>query len=285
MNITGGIIKKIRISKNMTQAELAHDIVSPQFLSHFENCKSDIKVQTFLRLLDRLNVKYNEFVSETFDTYTSEINSFIDNLRLAKQSNNIVMLETLILRQQQLYEETNNSRYLHYGIVAKQILNSINDTEFNSSEIDIVMRYLHNVNDWGHYEIILFGNIIFCLNPTQVLSFQHTVLKKIEKYATINKKKGPYAMVILNMANYCLENNCLNQAIEMINKAELLLDGSKSFFELNQKNYLKGIYLIKSGSIEQGTELCNKAIDILIHFKDFANANSKKKELESILIE
>ena len=57
----GKIIKSIRENKKMTQKELAEGIVTPQFLSQFENNKYDIKLDNFLMILDRLNVKYSEF--------------------------------------------------------------------------------------------------------------------------------------------------------------------------------------------------------------------------------
>ena len=49
----GALLKKIRLSKNLTLKELASDYLSVSFLSKFERGESDISLSRFFLLLDK----------------------------------------------------------------------------------------------------------------------------------------------------------------------------------------------------------------------------------------
>ena len=56
----GALLKKIRLSKNLTLKELASDYLSVSFLSKFERGESDISLSRFFLLLDKLDVSIEE---------------------------------------------------------------------------------------------------------------------------------------------------------------------------------------------------------------------------------
>ena len=61
MENNGYLIKKLRLSKNLTQSQLAEGILSKNFLSRYERGESQVNDSTFLRLLERMNIYFSEF--------------------------------------------------------------------------------------------------------------------------------------------------------------------------------------------------------------------------------
>lgn len=141
------------------------------------------------------------------------------------------------------------------------------------------------MNDWGNYEFVLFGNVMFCLDKSKLLPLLPTLYKRMEKYADSHRRKDIYALVLLNAANTCLEMNELEIAQTLLGQCQLILKNSKYFFEINHKNYLKGILEIKKGNVAKGKKICKDAIEVLVHFENFDNAQAKEKELKKLLRE
>lgn len=285
MRTYGNVIQEIRESKNLTQAEVAEGIITPQFLSHFENNKSDIKLETFLLLLDRLNVKYSEFIVDTKDSNSSTQSDFLQQLLLAKQTKNKILLKELVKKENKLFVETNNYRHQHNVLIAQQTLRLTTDCDYAEADTQVIVDYLFKVDNWGYYEMALFGNSIFFLENKHLISFQNIIFSKIKKYGSSLKQKGEFAKIILNMINFNLIHNQLDAAFKLLSELETLLTGTQHFYQENQLNYLKGIYYIKNGETDKGKDLCMKAIEILTHFKQYANANHKQEELEALLAE
>ena len=72
----GALLKKIRLSKNLTLKELASDYLSVSFLSKFERGESDISLSRFFLLLDKLDVSIEEFygiLSQDNPTHTEKL--------------------------------------------------------------------------------------------------------------------------------------------------------------------------------------------------------------------
>lgn len=61
------------------------------------------------------------------------------------------------------------------------------------------------------------------------------------------KRKDEFSKVFLNIINYSLVNNILDDIDVLISQTEDFLENDKSFYAKNQLNYLKGLYLIKRG--------------------------------------
>ncbi|HBY90776.1 helix-turn-helix domain-containing protein [Ruoffia sp. FAM 24228] len=281
----GKIIKSIRENKKMTQKELAEGIVTPQFLSQFENNKYDIKLDNFLMILDRLNVKYSEFIVHVLTSDPPLQSNFLNQYSKAYYSSNKVLLKKLVEQEKELYSENSNFRHLHNAIIASQRFQLINHNGFNRDDTNIIMDYLKDVYDWGHYEVALFANSMFFLDIEHMNYFNTMVINKIKKYGSKLRLNGEFSKVLLNMIDYLLKRNELEDIDDLISETETFLIGEKSFYEKNQLNYLKGLYYIKKGDIENGKNHCDKVISILVHFEEYENANHKQEEVDQLLQE
>ncbi|UUX34934.1 helix-turn-helix domain-containing protein [Fundicoccus culcitae] len=279
----GRLLKRFRESKKITQAQLVDESITPQFLSKYENGKSDIKLSTFLILLDRLNVSIAEFNTELRGLEPSPQSKFLKELNQAKHSKNKIFLRDLIKQQKQLSSKSQNPRYQHNIILANQMVCYISNQPYDSEQAEVISNYLKSVEHWGIYELTLFGNSIFFFNTVQLNSFVSIILSKTNKYSAALRQKDEFAKIMLNMINFCLFNDEIETSESLFVKLESILKGKRYFYQENQLNYLYGIYYIQMNEVSKGKEYCDKAIEILIHFKDYDSANAKQEELDKLL--
>ena len=93
MENNGYFIKKLRLSKNLTQSQLAEGILSKNFLSRYERGESQVNDSTFLRLLERMNIYFSEF-EELFQGENSQ-KEFLNEVIKAKKENDAYLWEVL----------------------------------------------------------------------------------------------------------------------------------------------------------------------------------------------
>ena len=93
MGNNGYFIKKLRLSKNLTQSQLAEGILSKNFLSRYERGESQVNDSTFLRLLERMNIYFSEF-EELFQGENSQ-KEFLNEVIKAKKENDAYLWEVL----------------------------------------------------------------------------------------------------------------------------------------------------------------------------------------------
>lgn len=80
----GEIIKKMRITRNISRKELTRDTISISTLQRFENENAKIDIDTMWILLNRLNIQfdeyyleYNHYQSNKKETYRSKFRDYI----------------------------------------------------------------------------------------------------------------------------------------------------------------------------------------------------------------
>ena len=76
----GEVLHELRVGKQMTLAKTAGDIVSASFLARFEKGETNISLEHFTRILQRLNVTpleffalANHFSAQVFDDLFTQI--------------------------------------------------------------------------------------------------------------------------------------------------------------------------------------------------------------------
>lgn len=87
----------------------------------------------------------------------------------------------------------------------------------------------------------------------------------------------------MNVITQFLDVNHLNPVSILIKDVERILDNKRYFYDKNRLNYLKGIYKIKTGAIEDGISMCQEAIRLMSHFGASDIANILQIELDDLL--
>lgn len=169
----GSTFKWICKSKGLTLSQTSDTIVTPQFLSQFENGKSNIGLDVFIQLLDKLNVTFNEFSIHHASNLDKDQADFLADLSHAMKTKNQIQLKDLIKKENHQLKQDNNIRHQHNLILLKQYLHFLDGKEFNDEQIDQIVSYLFETDNWCFYELTLFNNSLFCLPIETIESMSH----------------------------------------------------------------------------------------------------------------
>ena len=92
----GALLKKIRLSKNLTLKELASDYLSVSFLSKFERGESDISLSRFFLLLDKLDVSIEEFYGILYQDNPTQTERLLESASKAYYQNDVLSLQKYV---------------------------------------------------------------------------------------------------------------------------------------------------------------------------------------------
>ena len=283
MSTIGTVFRHLRKSKGMTQKEVATGIFSPQFLSEFERGNSSISIFNFFSLLDKINVQLTEFEIHSDELTEHTQQHFLSSYGKAYRSRNIVKLNELIDSQFKLYWNFKLPRFQHNLMFLKQLINYFSNLPFNQAGANSIYHYLLNCKEWHYYEVCLFGNSIFFMSLAQVEKLTRMASQKAHKYEKFLLNPSTFAIVMMIVLDYFLEANHLAPVASLIKEVDRVLVNKRYFYDKNRLNYLKGVYKIKIGKIEEGKQLCQEAIRLMAHFGAMDIANILQTEFDTLL--
>lgn len=122
---------------------------------------------------------------------------------------------------------------------------------FNQTDANSIYHYLLNCEEWHYYEVCLFGHSIFFMSLAQVEKLTRTASQKAHKYENLLLNPSTFALVMMNVIDYFLEANHLAPVSPLIKEVDRVLVNKRYFYDKNRLNFLKGIYKIKTGALDE----------------------------------
>lgn len=203
------VFKTLRKERGISQRKLAKGICARSTLSTFENKGSHLSIDLCSRLLDRLNIRidtYFSMLSEDFDQKRSEFSKF----KKCIADENVEVLYKKKANYLDRYESTRDfywfNLYLHSSRIISQLTESFTYESFNRAHIDdieVVKKYLYDVNSWGPFEFAVFSNSIWYFDYDFIKLVKERLAKNNVKSSEY--KKDLYGSFLLNLGFYCLE--------------------------------------------------------------------------------
>ncbi|QTJ56840.1 helix-turn-helix domain-containing protein [Dolosigranulum pigrum] len=279
----GTKFKQIRQDKHLTQADVAQGIISVSYLSKFEQNKVNISYNKLIQLIQRLNITIVEFeMFMNHDNLPSQAD-FYHDLHYAKQNQNLIKINTIRDKQEELYHQTHNQRFLFNTIIANQEINRLSDLNYHTEDIQKIIDYLYQVNHWYTYEINLFGNALFCFPYADVKFLTRTLIKHLSSQNNRIYRRNDAALHILNICLLCIEKNKLSDARHFLAQLDQFTDTSYDYFEQVRKLALLGILKIREGHTEAGKAQAQEALDMMIQLGDHTSADRYRNYLNKTL--
>lgn len=282
MNSIGAVFRSVRKSKNLKMNDICDLTVSHSQLSRFERGTSELTINKFFVLLRNMCLSLDEFQS-IYDNYNlSSENSFRQELSLAYDAKDLTRLRKLYTNFDKLYKkEPQKKHYKINSIVIKAVMSDINGRVMASDEeIEFLTEYLMLVEDWGRYEIWVFGNSTKILSRGTLNILSKSLLQKTEFYKNLPSNNKMVYRTVLNLIVYWIENDDLSLALKYINFLENQNISVDYFYEKLMFEYNKGLYKYRSGD-KNGLILMNECANIFEKMGFFDKSNSLKKEIEN----
>lgn len=268
MHPFGPTFKEIRLEKRFSLKDTAEGIVSTQFLTNFENGRSDIKLTNFALLLDRIHITYEEFLYRYKDTSVINLSKiFYEFHEVTSESNDRLRLMKLSNEYMKLYNDHQSDTYLHASILCEAL--SVKNHEGISDERKNILRdYLLKTEKWGKYEFFFFELLPSFFTAEELIGMYPRIIhdsKQFPKYYNVISCE-----VILNVTFDLIAANDIDEAKTFLDNfyddlPEPNLDNF-GFYALAE--FLKGLILLSQGNNE-GEDLCYNYLNFMDTIPNF----------------
>src|SRR5699024_4965055 len=271
----GASVRMIRKQKGMTLKVLAKDICSLSFLSKFERGDSDISLFLMTKILDKLQMSFDEFLYIHNGYKNNSLEHFFNLVHEAFLNRDLKSLQTLkenqIAKWQELHVES-----FHHNVILIDVLESIVDHRYLSEHIKghhvkRLTNHLFSVEIWGYYEFILYNVTMFLLEPSLVIQLSRIAYKQRKRYKDFSKIANLIHAILFNTITYLVrpvtkfkdEFLYKKEYQEFISYAEDTFHSGSHLEDYAYLQQIKAIYHIRTGDLDLGLEKVNDLINTL----------------------
>lgn len=190
MKTYGETFKALRTAKGISSTELVAGIISQSSLSKFENNKSKISINALILLLDKLNVKLDEFIFYTGKRSVNSLHSLqmkISRLHNENTPKSVNALESLKEIHYQAWRQSKNRDELIYAILIESAIADNTQTKISVNSSEFIKRYLFEAEIWNQYELSILAGVISQL-PADYQHYVATILPKLTTNKLIQTK-------------------------------------------------------------------------------------------------
>ena len=205
----GNTLKYIREKKNFSAKEIAWNIVSSAQLSRIENKNQIPATDSFIKMLYRLNVSFEEFCLLSNNEHVKVRIETKKNMDVILRIKNRQQIETSIDKMKNYYKIYGDPYFNHMRCLLKATLILIktkNDYSKTLTALIPISDYLSSVETWLEYEIDLFSNCIYLYPLEKAVKIGDDSLKNIKKIYPLDKADEPTSKLLLNLAIYSLSD-------------------------------------------------------------------------------
>ncbi|MDR1522054.1 MAG: helix-turn-helix domain-containing protein [Streptococcaceae bacterium] len=201
----GTFLKKIRKSRKITQENLCKGIISRRTLCNLENNKSLISFDTLCKLLERLNIGFDEFLVDL----EIKNNTLTYDLSLDKKLDNKQFQNKLRKYWENYLEKNSINDKIHAWVMI------LSNTKFSyiayndlNDMISEIKNYLFKIEDWKRIEILLFLNCLSYLDESQIQTYEEEVYGKVSQNSCYEYELSMFFIKRgLNIFENKIENN------------------------------------------------------------------------------
>lgn len=257
----GKVYKDIRQSKGLTQEEICGDMLARSTLARIESGQVIPKFDTFIFLLQQINMSLEEF------EYICNVYQPSECQKLLNIANNNLSItdntELLSLKQQcQEYLQT------HHDIPIQQLLDRLTVTihirEFGGESKDTtfqettqkIWHYLEKQNTWYQNDFKLLLTILYHFPLETLKTITLKILTNLVKYTDLYNIKPLQLTLLTNLASIYLENHQTKEC------ETFSLEALKLAKELKRYDFL-GIAQVRLGICRDDNSLIDKGMSLL----------------------
>jgi len=275
----GKIIKKIRIAKNMTASNLSKNIMDKSNYWRFEQGYVKPSIETFLHLILKLNVTFDEFNKINMSKDLKKYHYIYSELSAQHREISISYLSVYIDELHSLFSKNNYVLFKHLAIFCELIKKEKLNLSYQH-ELNVIKQYLLDCDLWNSYELKLFEDFfwyfsledILLLHPKIDINIKQSII--LPDDCNVLKSK---LLLNIKFIIFCLKKERLNEALIAKKKIEDV-NFIENVIEINILLYwIDGILFF----------IMNDAARGKLHFKEIHRQTSifKLKKIKLFMIE
>ncbi|USS85340.1 helix-turn-helix domain-containing protein [Fructilactobacillus myrtifloralis] len=201
----GALLKYLRTSRHITQAELSHNLISRDTVVRIENNHQNPSFETGIQLLERLGISLSDFDKQRSITNPTSFSNLTQKfLYQLNSSGDRKTLTDVNKLARQIYQEEGNFTARNIMLVT-EAMEKIDDWNFNLAHIQELRKLLQpvwsnlaQIDEWCMLDLrILDCSLFFFDLETAHAIMQHAFRIIDKKYPTLAGLKAAFS------ANYC----------------------------------------------------------------------------------
>ncbi|MDG3061312.1 helix-turn-helix domain-containing protein [Lacticaseibacillus casei] len=279
----GATFKYLRESRGITLSSLADDVVSKGMISKFENGTSDLSTKRFFHLLKKLYITPFEFtvVMNHFEPLYD--NKFATNLTQSALNNDFAGLKRLADSEYARWQNSHSIFDQLNWIMAECVRAEAEKKPLSDKvHLNVLTNYLFQCEDWGNFELVLYGNTMTQLPIETITVFSQTLLDKCSIYIGLTSVYETCINVLLNTVALLIRHGKTQHALKTLAILEQKKLPESFLLERVLLNYYKGILLTQTGRRAEGDQLIDSSLQALKAGDCVEFVNSLKKDLAKL---
>ncbi len=204
----GKTIQYLRESKGFKLKELCNDILSISQLSKIENGEVIPSADKFIKILSRLNVRYDEFILLMNDEFLETKIMLEKKLAESVKLRNTQSLQKLSKDASTYYSKYNDIYFKHVeskSLAMLTLISSNNDYSSAREHLQPIKEYLSSIEKWNYYELTLICNCLFMFKIEDAIFFGDKALRSIEENYSLYRNEEIACSLLINLAIYSLD--------------------------------------------------------------------------------
>lgn len=217
----GKTLKYIRTSKNITQEALSQNIMTRSNLSRLEHGNYDVSFIKFSKLLNRLNLSFEEFFYIHNDYNLNKTETLYQQLiesENVSDINSVKHISDTALSQIKL----GNKEYEHIYFTAQSVLYEYNQqTELAFNDLkEYVQNHLIKADNWFLQDFKILNNFLAFFETELILFFVNRSLGEFQKYHNLKIQNNFIVHLLQNTSTILYDRGLITE--------------SKKYFQLTQ---------------------------------------------------
>ena len=252
----GVAFSKIRYEKKISVKDIVrNNKLSESQYYRFVKQESDIGLTKFLNLLENLNVQFEEFIYLLPES-KNDLQHSMMTISEAFNRQDHEKLKELESAFSTTYLATKKIKYLHLSIICECLYMRITRDFSTPPRVHHVIEYLQNVDNWHHYELVLFSNTFFAFDLADTLSLLLIAKKKSEALKDYHPYIKESIRLYSNIAIHLLEMKNFKLALVAIKELEQIEVGEEHIYEKILLKFWKQLSIyIQNPSTDTLTEM------------------------------
>lgn len=191
----GELLKKLRLSRGVTQRQLATGISSQAAVSRMED-SGNIPTFLLLKFLERLDIYPTEFF-----VFAGE-NNILGALSFWDQIDDLAMNPTqiahLLERERKLYQETGLLKHKINALGYQAIYFKIKGQAGDPKILKELKKYILNFDSWLIHDFMLYTSLLFLFDDELIRCHHQIVLKRLNEFPLGSTLRHRYRMAYTN---------------------------------------------------------------------------------------
>ena len=267
MNDLGSLFRTLRKERGFTLKSLSEGIVSFSYLSKFEKEKTQISLNNFMQLLERMNLTVDEILYFN-QMKTSQYGEFIQKISTAHAYEDLRNLKKYLEIEKTLYQKNKIKFHKYNAVMISAVIKDL-ESSFFIPETDIheLVDYVVGCSFWTTYEISLFGNSLSLFSQELLIILLKEVKKRINDYQVMRKNIRDLVRLLQNGALIFLRKGEVDQAVKVSNYLKTAIK-SDQYFEKTRQLFIDGVITLALGKKDEGIKEALQAIEIIENFDE-----------------